>query len=378
MFAERIVASLNYASRPIRHDSWAFDSRLSKWFCSGSGTFWISGKPRSGKSTFMKVIARHPQTKNLLTHWAGSVDALAVAVHFFWIAGTPIQKSWQGLLQPPPLTPSRWEAAKTGRWQIATEPWSVSELAAALRALASAEDMPLKMCFFIDGLDEYNSDHAELYKVLCDMANSPHIKMCVSSRPWAVFEGSLGGESREGLDIHELTRDDIRGFVNDQLRTYPKWAMDESETATSEKSELTEQIVAWADGEGLSNDDRTKKLVQRLNGLPPDLEQLFKHMLDSVDPADYSKIAGILQAAAHALEPLHIDLYWQLEREFEEYDYAYRCPIGSRPAEQVSRQREQTSCSINEKIKGLLKLVDLRVEFLHRTVKDFVLTEDME
>ncbi|UKZ79924.1 hypothetical protein TrVFT333_007687 [Trichoderma virens FT-333] len=414
MFAERIVSSLNYASRPVRHDSvpqahkntfqWAFDSRLSKWFNSGSGTFWISGKPGSGKSTFMKFIAKHSQTKDLLTRWAGSADKLAVAVHFFWIAGTPIQKSWQGLLQSllfdvchkhpsvvPLICPSRWEAAKAGRWQTAAEPWSVPELTAALRALASADNIPLKICFFIDGLDEYDSDHAELCKVLCDMADSPHIKMCVSSRPWAVFERSFGGESKERLDIHELTRNDIREFVGDQLRTHPQWAMIESETVTSEKSGLIEQIVRKADGvflwaffvtrslrESLSNGDRIRDLSQRLSGLPTDLEQLFKHMLESVDPADYAKMAGILQAASHALEPLHIDLYWQLEREFEESDYAYRCPIGSGPPEQISQQREQTSRSINEKTKGLLKLVNLRVEFLHRTVKDFVMTKDLE
>ncbi|KAL6693661.1 hypothetical protein J3F84DRAFT_396049 [Trichoderma pleuroticola] len=391
MFADKIVASLNYSSRPVRHDSvpqahkntfqWAFGSRLSKWFGSGSGIFWVSGKPGSGKSTFMKYIAKHSQTKELLTQWAGSADTLAVAVHFFWIAGTPIQKSWQGLLQSllfdvchkhpsvvPLVCPSRWEAAMAGRWQTAAEPWSVSELTAALRA-----------------------DHAELCKVLCDMANSPHIKMCLSSRPWAVFERSFGGEGKERLDIHELTRNDIRKFVGDQLREHPKWAMIESETAAAEKSGLIEQIVAQADGvflwaffvtrslrEGLSNGDRISDLSRRLSGLPTDLEQLFKHMLESVDPADYAKMAGILQAAAHALEPLHSDLYWQLEREFEEYDYAYRCPIGSRPLEQISKQSEQTTHSINDKTKGLLKLVNLRVEFLHRTVKDFVLTKDLE
>ncbi|QYT06079.1 hypothetical protein H0G86_012946 [Trichoderma simmonsii] len=414
MFADKIVASLNYSSRPVRHDSvpqahkntfqWAFDSRLSKWFSSGSGIFWVSGKPGSGKSTFMKFIAKHSQTKELLTQWAGSADTLAVAVHFFWIAGTPIQKSWQGLLQSllfdvcykhpsvvPLICPSRWEAAKAGRWQTAAEPWSVSELTAALRSLASADSIPLKICFFIDGLDEYDSDHAELCKVLCDMANSPHIKMCLSSRPWAVFERSFGGEGKERLDIHELTRNDIREFVGDQLREHPKWAMIESETAASEKSSLIEQIVAKADGvflwaffvtrslrEGLSNGDRITDLSQRLSGLPTDLEQLFKHMLESVDPVDHPKMAGILQAAAHALEPLHIDLYWQLERGFEEYDYAYRCPIGSRPLAEIAKQREQMTRSINDKTKGLLKVVNLRVEFLHRTVKDFVLTKDLE
>ncbi|KAL7955906.1 hypothetical protein V8C34DRAFT_316093 [Trichoderma compactum] len=210
MFRDKIVASLNYSSRPVRHDvpqahentfQWAFDSRLSKWFSSGSGTFWVSGKPGSGKSTFMKFIAKHSQTKELLTQWAGSADTLAVAVHFFWIAGTLIQKSWQGLLQsllfdvchkhPSVVTlicPSRWEAAKAGRWQTAAEPWSVSELTAALRALASEDNIPLKVCFFVDGAG----------RVLCHMANSPHIKMCLSSRPWALFERASAAKAKRG------------------------------------------------------------------------------------------------------------------------------------------------------------------------------------
>jgi hypothetical protein len=408
LLAEKITASLNYDSRPVRLDSvpqahrntfqWAFDSRLSDWFRSGGGTFWVSGKPGSGKSTFMKFIARHSQTQKLLAEWAGSADTLAVAAHFFWIAGTPVQKSWQGLFQSllfdvlhkhpsvvQIISPSRWAAARAGRWQSAAEPWSVTELSAALRALASARDMSLKVCFFIDGLDEFDSDHAELCKVLHDIAGSPHIKICLSSRPWDVFESSFGGDSKERLDIHELTRNDIQRFASDQLQEHPKWI---NETGPR-KAELVDRIVAQSDGvflwaffvtrslrEGLSDGSTIENLHTHLNGLPTDLEQLFKRMLELVDPLDQPKMAGILQAATHALEPLHIDLYGQLELEFEDRDYAYRCPIGARSFGQLAEQRQQTSSSINEKTKGLIKLVNQRVEFLHRTVKDFVSTRD--
>jgi hypothetical protein len=412
MFAAKIVASLNYDSRPVRHSSvpqahrdtfqWALDSRLSDWFRSGTGIFWVSGKPGSGKSTLMKFIASHPRTKELLASWAGSIDTLAVGAHFFWIAGTPIQKSWQGLLQSllfdvfhkhpsvvPLISPNRWAAAKAGRWQDAAEPWSVTELAAAFRALASSKSIPLKICFFVDGLDEYDSDHAELCNVLRDMASSPHIKMCLSSRPWEVFEESFGRDSKKRLDIHELTRNDIQSFVSDQLQTHPKWAPESTEGA--EEVELVEQIATRSDGvflwaffvtrslrEGLENGDTISELHKRLSSLPRDLERLFKHMLESVNRIDHPKMAGILQVATHALEPLHIDLYWHVEKEFEEHDYAYRCPIGAEPFGQMSKQREQTIRSINDKAKGLLKLVDQRIEFLHRTVKDFVLTRDTE
>lgn len=411
--ADRIVSSLNYDSRPVRHDSvpqahkdtfqWAFDSRLSDWFLSGNGTFWISGKPGSGKSTFMKFIAKHHRTRELLAEWAGSSDTLAVAAHFFWIAGTPIQKSWQGLLQSllfdllrghPHVvslaTPNRWAAAKAGQWEAAAEPWSVSELSAALRALAIADHVPLKMCFFIDGLDEYDSNHAELCQVLRDMASSPHIKMCLSSRRWPVFEKNFGSDSQESLDIHQLTRNDIRKFVNDQLQGEPRWTAEVSKEVSLEKSELEDRIVSQADGvflwaffvtrslrEGLSNGERIRDLNRRFSQLPSDLDQLFQHMLENVDRADHPKMAGFLQAAIHALEPLHIDLYWQLEREFDGNDSESRSLAEISAPKEIDMRREQTIRSINEKTKGLLRLVHNHVEFLHRTVKDFVLTKDM-
>lgn len=413
LLADTIVTSLNYTSRPARLDSipqahqdtfqWAFHSRLSDWFVSGSGTFWISGKPGSGKSTFMKFIANHPRTRELLGHWEGSSSSLAVASHCFWIAGTPIQKSWQGLLQSllydllhghPDIVslacPHRWAAAKTGKWQTAAEPWSVFELAAALRSLSTADDVPLKICFFIDGLDEYDSNHAELCQVLLDMAKSPHIKMCLSSRRWPVFERSFGQEDQESLDIHELTKDDIRKFVHAQLRAGPRWSLDTSENASLKQAELVDRIVAQANGvflwaffvtrslrEGLSNGERLEDLAARLSRLPSDLDHLFQHMLDSVNPADHRKMAGILQGAIHALEPLHVDIYWQLERELEDVKSLSKETITPNPKENVALRREQSSYSINEKTKGLLKLVNDRVEFLHRTVKDFILTKDI-
>ncbi|KAN0102071.1 hypothetical protein V8E51_012581 [Hyaloscypha variabilis] len=334
IIADKIVASLNYDSRPVRHGSVpqahkdtfqrAFDSRLSHWLRSGSGIFWISGKPGSGKSTFMKFIASH--------------------------------------------------------WQTAAEPWAVTELVAALRALVSAKDIPLKMCFFIDGLYEFDSDHTELCKVLCDMARSPHIKMCLSSRPWAVFEDSFGADSSKRLDIHELTRNDIRGFVSDQLQTHSKWNADTSKKAAAQKENLVECIAAQADGvflwaffvtksirEDLSNGSTIADLYKRVSDLPSDLEQLFKHMLEIVDQKDHLKMAGLLQVTAHAWEPLHIDLYWYVEKEFEEDHYAFRCPIEVTAPERISKQREQTIRNINNMTKGLLKLINQRMGFLHRT-----------
>ncbi|KAJ0330123.1 hypothetical protein COL922a_012577 [Colletotrichum nupharicola] len=310
---------------------------------------------------------------------------------------------WQGLLQsllhdllrgyPHAVAiacPSRWAAAKIGKWQAAAEPWSVEELAVALRALSTAKQMPLRMCLFIDGLDEYDSNHAELCQVLLDMAKSPHVKICLSSRRWPVFERSFGQRGQESLDIHELTRDDIRKFVNDQLQTDPQWTAETSEGVTLAKADLVNRIVTQADGvflwaffvtrslrEGLANGEKIEDLARRFSQLPSDLDQLFQHMLDSVDPTNHSTMAGILQGAVHALEPLHIDLYHQLEKELQGHHSVSQNSEQLGSVQSVALRREQTVRSINQKTKGLLKFVYDRFEFLHRTVKDFVSTKDI-
>jgi hypothetical protein len=56
------------------------------------GLFWIKGSPASGKSTIMKFAQSHQQTYSLLKTWAGD-HKLGIAEHFFWIAGSPHQRS---------------------------------------------------------------------------------------------------------------------------------------------------------------------------------------------------------------------------------------------------------------------------------------------
>jgi len=45
------------------------------WLKSGSGIFHISGKLGSGKSTLMKFLCEHPDTKAKLIEWAGTYTA---------------------------------------------------------------------------------------------------------------------------------------------------------------------------------------------------------------------------------------------------------------------------------------------------------------
>ncbi|KAM6528920.1 hypothetical protein FALCPG4_009872 [Fusarium falciforme] len=179
-------------------------------------------------------------------------------------------------------------------------------------------------------------------------------------------------------------------FVNDQLQTHERWTAEASDELSLEKAELVDRIISQADGvflwaffvtrslrEDLSNGESIRSLNRRFGQLPSDLDQLFQHMLENVDAADHPKMAGFLQAAIHALEPLHVDPYWRLEKEFEGHGPVSRAPAEPEPPEEITARRERVVRCINEKTKGLPRLVNIWVEFLRRTVKDFILTKDI-
>lgn len=99
----------------------------------------------------------------------------------------------------------------------------MSELRLALQRRVDRQSLDVKFCFFIDGLDEYEGDHVDFCRTLMDLAGSLHIKLCVSSRPWNVFEDSLGRDDNLKVYVQDLTRNDIRAFVRRRLQEHPRW-----------------------------------------------------------------------------------------------------------------------------------------------------------
>jgi hypothetical protein len=79
----------------------------------------------------------------------------------------------------------------------------------------------LRICLFIDSLDEYEDDHDGAYMdiiaLLIGMAASSSIKICVSSRPWLVFEDAF--ETTPKLQLQDLTYHDIQRYTKDKKST---------------------------------------------------------------------------------------------------------------------------------------------------------------
>lgn len=261
-------------------------SNFSEWLLRGESVYWLTGKAGSGKSTLMKYIFCHRQTRFLLRRWAADVP-LVVAGFFFWNSGASMQKTQEGLLRSllfqvlvnhRELMPVLLSDLKDYATDELRDIWTLSRLTKAFEKLILQNVVPLKICFFIDGLDEYSGDHSALAELLKRASDASHIKVCAASRPLVVFEHAFKGY--ESLMLQRLTFNDISVYVQNKWKTHPRMVeLDKEEPKIAER--LGSEIVTKAAGvflwvklvvrsllEGLTSYDRGSDLEKRLQELP--------------------------------------------------------------------------------------------------------------
>lgn len=276
---------------------------LGNWFRTGSGLYWVSGKAGSGKSTLMKLLYHSPRTKVALAKWAGE-GGYALFGFFFWNLGTTEQKSQQGLSRSllyqilssnpsliPEVLPSMWKELIEKETDVSLP--SPSESRLAFRILSGKSTELGKFCFLIDGLDEFAGDYREGIAFIEELTTNPGFKVLVSSRPIPDCVSAFDGMPK--LHLHQLTRDDITAYVHDVVvkHKYMQKLMVRNRT---EALGLVEELVEKSSGvflwvilacrsllSGFSDYDRIAELRQRMDELPPELEDMFKHMLNRIE-----------------------------------------------------------------------------------------------
>ncbi|KAF3006962.1 hypothetical protein E8E14_004380 [Neopestalotiopsis sp. 37M] len=415
-----IIMSLRFRELPMRLQAitdahrgtfeWIYNKgHFRTWLESGKGIFWISGKPGAGKSTLMKYIDNNSRTQGYLDNWAAPSKAIIVA-HYFWNMGTPLQKSLQGLLQTiifhilrqipdaiPMADPSLWRSAIENYSNVERHTqWSMESLSSAIERIAQNGDLGVRICLFIDGLDEFEGDHLEVCNHLISLAESPNIKICLSSRPWNAFIDKFGGNRDLCLAVHELTGDDIKRFANEQLQSHPLW--NNTTTAAEEKQSLVEEIRTRANGvflwvalvtkslcDGLTNRDTIYDLRRRLELLPVDLENLFRLILERVDPAYSQKSAESLLIALHQNHSLPVAAFLYHEKDHENGNYAISWPTRQVSGAELDEIQDYTGRRISALTGGLLEIHrshtaerdESYVDFLHRSVAEFLCTKEI-
>ena len=393
--------------------------------------YWISGKPGSGKSTLMRYLNKHPKTNEALKVWARRMPLICPRF-FFWTSGTTDQKSASGFMRSllhqllqaaremiPWTFPEMWLKYQDTMTRV-REPieWSLELLRVSLQRLLKLYAGRVKICFFIDGLDELEGDQVALVSLLHSMVHSSpeDFKACVSSRPWKVFEDAFVDIPQ--LKLQDLTRKDIWRFVGDSLDSASKVRRilnTDEEAAEDLKIRITDNsdsVFLWATlavkslVEHAVSTDAVADLVRKLDVLPTDLDDLFRHLLlESKTDAELEEQSRILQII-HAREVVcdftqndssNVMTLYQMAlatESLEDIEEPTKLPdaqilylsksvkervldrcAGLLRVHQSRRKEEQIekthASSLEETVRTWKSLARGRINYLHRTVRDF-------
>ncbi|RMJ15118.1 hypothetical protein CDV36_005226 [Fusarium kuroshium] len=404
-------------------------SSLREWLETENQLYWITGKAGSGKSTLMKFLCsstarevpgdkpqdstsrdlckeQQSRCRPYLEKWAGT-SKLLVASFYFWNSGTNLQMTQAGLLRTllhqivaqrpeilPNLAPKQWESCYL--FGQRPEHWSTQDLRGMLFQAVKLLTHDTKICFFVDGLDEFDGSHDELISLTKSLiGDSRNVKVCVASRPWNVFWDAFG--QAPNLRLEDLTFDDIKNFVKSRFdsdtvflnigRRYPVFA-----------DQLMDNIVVKASGvflwvdlvvtsllAGMRVGDRIKDLQRRLDDLPNELTNLYEKILHSLDPFYLDHAAQYFTLVESAETPLTI-LQFSFADE-ESAKSAVEMKIGRLSDGEIDLRIEDMNRRLNSRCKGFLEVErglqglqanlmrrpsQLTVQYLHRTVRDFI------
>ena len=401
---------------------------LRDWLRSGSGIFHVEGKPGSGKSTLMKHICEHRETREILREWAGE-KKLITSQFFFWRPGTHEQKSLRGLIcgllwgiirQEPQLAkllfPRLWLSESSRSQSIDLSDGDVDEALGLLVKGGVVLD-EYHFCFFIDGLDEFDDNKGctqyQLTKHLQQWASSPcrNVKLCVSTRQLPVFGNAFSPAQR--LTIHIFTGKDIKKLVKERLEgngAFQKLAQSEKDRC----DKMVRQVIENAEGvflwvcvllnlleDSLGNGDSIAMLESIVKCAPTELDDFFGHILNSIPP-HYRRQAFIILALAMRIDGFLISEesrdpeggVWKGDYENDGWSlsllscsYLLEGLDNSSNLEKVVRKVpkslprntadyrtrvERGSAAVAARCKGLVERRQGRIEFIHRSVPEFL------
>ncbi|KKZ61271.1 hypothetical protein EMCG_04144 [[Emmonsia] crescens] len=411
---------------PLHHKSMP---SFVNWLAKEGGIFHISGKLGSGKSTLLKYLCDHGKTTENLDQWSQKDGKkLIFAQFFFWRAGDHDQKSVSGLLrsllhdilqQRPDLIPSvfaqHWKYLKSLDWRVQpTLNLRVKDIRAAFDTLIHSPRLyeNNKLCFFIDGLDEYEETAHEDYKDMVDMLflwvnMAPNdVKLCVSSRELEDFRKAFSEDKK--LRLHELTRNDMESFVRGRLENFDILSASGASIEDNKRA-LVATITDRADGiflwvslvlnslrERLQYDCQLSSLIQHTENMPKEMEPLFRHLLESIDQCDpraaYRTFAMVLKLKEYR-QNLPLIAYSFLAEYENDPHFAIADDVNNwGPG---SDRLAMAKAKVNGQCKGLLEyriavdphyeaslsappILIERVHVVHRTVFDFLHEETLQ
>lgn len=362
----------------------------------------------------MNHVSNDSNTANLLSQWGNGQQVHSI-VHFFWISGEGLEKSRLGLLRnllyqtlcqrqdlieecmPGPLEYFRGYAKPQKIRRL-------DELHQTLSIVLKRASVSAKYCLFIDGLDEcvgdkQDGDHMDLISTLQQLM-SPNVKICVSSRPWNVFESTFRDTPQ--LKLHAINRYDIEKLVRNRLMAgrLSSGAMHSIRAVGSLTTKVVDKaqgVFQWAAlvAEILRDSMVDGTSMEGMEGLlehtPPELDDLYLQMLNKVKlwHRKYAAITFLLLLSHTASDSLPVLYSVYINDETNQTELAWE-----ETGETWSVERYQDKTKIGQRLAKSWcgDLVDIvhehdqwrfryshgsEIEWPHRTVFDFFQTESV-
>lgn len=268
---------------------------------------------------------------------------------------------------------------------------------------------------FIDGLDEFDGDHLQLALNVSKWSGYPHFRVCVSSRPWNVFSTAFK-HNVTTFRLEDLTQGDISHYVAQNLQVARRLVsgLDPTPKEDTTIDELASTVVTKAAGvflwvflvaksltEGIIEGDSITRLHKRVEKLPSDLYEYFKLILQRIDGEYVRESAQTLLLAANIAEKDRLDTnfltYWHIWQSDGDLDSCFGGDVTHCNITELLLMRTGTQRFLSACCKDLLQLsranllpptsqspevfqawlIGQRVEFLHRTVYEFIRSDQI-
>ncbi|EPE33467.1 alpha/beta-Hydrolase [Glarea lozoyensis ATCC 20868] len=230
-----------------------------EWLESGSGSFWIFGKPGSGKSTLMKYIYEDQRTTSLLRKQDSDIKQ---AMFCFFEMGEPQEKEFLGFLRfllyqlvdnfPSLAIPILKIFQEIKIQAVEKDPkmlaWSRSDTCRALKEISRQHTVTGKICLFVDALDECDEGAIQRddidYMVSLQSWKGITIKLCLSSRTETFIHSRLN--KFPGFPLQAWTSNDIAKYVSQELKK--AYGRIDAKASSGPDSKIIDSVVKKAEG----------------------------------------------------------------------------------------------------------------------------------
>lgn len=359
------------------------------WLSGNGAIFCIEGKPGSGKSTLMNYISRSQRTSKSLQ--AAEAVPWVVTRHFFHSsAGKAISNSIEGLLRSllyewvkrdDTVVRHVTRIGEDRSFRSDQVVWAEPGLREALKVVL--EKSSVRMCIFVDGLDEYDGNLLDLLRLLqsfavCESGPKPRMKTCIASCPDSIIVQAMRGSPVLRVQDHNLSG--MEAYVSIMIQELVPLHARRLEEISRMIARKAKGVFLWARfaiKEIISRfaaGDDMDELNQCLEVLPLEMKQMYLRILDNLSPRFREEARLMFRFVCYARRPLKV----------QELITAVETVLQARTNHERGLNktlREDFHKRINSRSGGLLEVIDSHgnqsrepglVSLMHETVRPFL------